>query len=157
MKKRIIAGLLAVVMCMMPALQSVNVFAIGQSGSATQDYGGFTHMTDLEAKSDDEGTVSGNISAPEEADLSESEPPAGKGETEERNAEESSGANEEPDEIEGHTLSGANLDGVSTLSGNGLEEMVTLSADYGSVKVTVTSSGEAIPAGCSRQASMIMK
>lgn len=152
MKKRIIAGLLAVVMCMMPVLQSVNVYAVGQPGSVTQDYGGLTHMTDSEAEPDDEGTVSGNISVLEEADLSESNPPVEENETEERDTEESSETSEAPDEAEGHTLSGANL-GMSTLSGNGLEEMVTLSADYGSVKVTVTGSGEAIPAGCSLRVS----
>ena len=50
-------------------------------------------------------------------------------------------------------MSGANLDDASTLSGNNLEEMVTLTADYDDVRVIVIGSGKVIPAGCSLEVS----
>ena len=48
------------------------------------------------------------------------------------------------------TLSGANLDGVSTLSGNRIEgDMIILATDYDGVRVTVTGFAEVIPEGSS--------
>lgn len=147
MRKRIASGLLAVVMCLMPVFQSAGVYAKGQLESVTQDGGGFTLAADASVEPDDtEGTVSGNMAVSEDAGFSGNIFSEGESETEESGEKESG---ETVDGTEEHTLSGANLEPLSTLSGNQLEGEAFLTADYGDVKITVTGSKEAIPEGCS--------
>lgn len=156
MRKRMIAGLLAALMCFLPTTQAASayVYAMGQPGPE-----GF-----LEEKGDTLSANSVSLEKPGNADMGkEQEAPSEVGsavETEGVAGQETEAETETNgdagDEEGDSSLSGPNLESDATLSGNRMaEDTVTLTADYDGIRVAVTGSAKALPEGCSLEVSAL--
>lgn len=161
MRKRVISALLAITMCFLPAAQAASayVYAAGRMEGPVHTLSGNGYVPegsgDAAGKTGQESSPANGGEAVEEDGVKNGgmenggveESGAGNGSAEENGAEGT------PAAVDGekiHTLSGADLEGAATLSGNRAGEgEVTLTTDYKGIRVTVAGPAEVFPEGSS--------